>query len=384
MTSGLVNKPIYEPIMHQLLERMEAGEPLRIVGGQFPAAHYADPEHLALERRTLFADRPHMAALSSDLPEPGSQLTRDQLSVPVVLTRDDAGLVHALANVCTHRGAQVVGDGRHCHRRMSCPYHGWSYDLEGTQVGLPDNESFPEISIPRPGLRALPVLEEHGLIWVGAGLDSPPPVPGLGALGPEVAALRPEEHQHWRTHRFDLALNWKLVMDTFLEGYHFATLHRNTVFPLFVPNLGHAERFGPHLREVLPRRSLEELRGTAPDSWDLVPHSAIIYLLFPNTVIVVQLDHIETWRIYPDWSDPGRSIVDLDFYLPELPSTDKAVDHWERNWKLTIDTVIHEDFAAMAGVQRGLASGVIETLTAGRNEPALAMFHQALLEALPG
>ena len=81
-------------------------------------------------------------------------------------------------------------------------------------------------------------------------------------------------------------------------------------------------------------------------------------------------------------TDPGRSITDLDFYVPELPETDSARTHWERNWQLTIDTVIREDFAAMAGVQRGMASGVLERTTIGANEPALARFHEAIAAAM--
>ena len=384
MISGRANQAIFEPITQLLLDQMDRGEPWRSEGGHFPASHYADPEHLALERRTLFTEVPQMVALSSDLPDVGSQITRDQLALPVVLTRDADGAVHALANVCAHRGAQVVDDGRHCSRRMSCPYHGWSYDLDGTHVGLPDNESFPELSVPGPGLRELPVREQHGLIWVTPSLGAADVDPAMDVLGPELAALDFVDHHHWRTHRFELALNWKLVIDTFLEGYHFPTLHRDTVFPLFVPNLGHAERFGHHLREVLPRRTIETLRTLPTEDWDLVPHSAIVYVLFPSSVIIVQLDHIETWRISPDPVDPGKSTVDLDFYLPELPATESALGHWERNLDLTISTVINEDFAAMAGVQRGLSSGVIDSIVAGRNEPALAMFHQSLLEALPG
>ncbi len=266
---------------------------------------------------------------------------------------------------------------------MTCPYHGWTYGLDGTLVGLPDAASFPQFTTPQPGMRPLPVHEAAGLIWVVPSLTGGSADPLLGALADEIDAYGAIDHHHWRSHRFDLGLNWKLVIDTFLEGYHFSTLHRTTVGPLFVANLAAVETFGSHVREVLPRRSLAELADSPRETWDLVPHSALVYVLFPNTVFVVQIDHLETWRVYPDPTDPGRSIVDLDFYVPELPVTDSALRHWERNWKLTIDTVINEDFAAMAGVQRGLSSGVLDSITAGANEPALAAFHRALL-ANPG
>jgi hypothetical protein len=107
-----------------------------------------------------------------------------------------------------------------------------------------------------------------------------------------------------------------------------------------------------------------------------------VYVLFPSTVFVMQVDHIEMWRVAPDLVDPGRSICDLDFYVPELPVTESAVRHWERNWQLTIDTVVDEDFAAMAGMQRGLESGAIDAMRIGANEPALGLFHAALADAL--
>ena len=96
----------------------------------------------------------------------------------------------------------------------------------------------------------------------------------------------------------------------------------------------------------------------------------------------MQIDHIETWRVQPHPTDPGRSVCDLDFYVPDEPIAESSERHWELNWKLTIDTVEQEDFAAMAGVQRGLASGAIDQLRFGANEPAVTYFHQSLAEAL--
>ncbi len=96
----------------------------------------------------------------------------------------------------------------------------------------------------------------------------------------------------------------------------------------------------------------------------------------------MQIDHVETWRVRPPPTDPGRSICDLDFYIPDEPATVSSEHHWEKNWRLTIDTVIDEDLAAMAGVQRGLESGAIDAIRVGANEPALGFFHAALHEAI--
>lgn len=374
-----VARPIIQILLDHLAERRSwTTHPTTV-----PSANYTDPGHLAAERARLFTSRPQAVALSPDLPEPRSTLTRDTLGMPVVLTRDDDGIVHAFANVCAHRGAQVAADGRGCHRRLTCPYHAWTYDLAGTLVGIPDREAFPDLDVPSPGLKPLPVHEEHGVIWVVSDVSGHvSPDPGLGVIADDLAAFAVDSHRYWRSHRFELDLNWKLVIDTFLEPYHFAALHRNTVGPLFVANLCYADRSGPHVREVLPRQSLADLESEPPETWDVVPHSALVYVLFPSTVFVMQIDHIEMWRVAPDPVDPGRSICDLDFYLPDASMTESATRHWERNWQLTIDTVIDEDFAAMAGVQRGLESGAIDALRIGANEPALGFFHTALAEAL--
>jgi len=375
-----------QPIVRTLLDHLEKRTSWRVDSTtHVSAGDYADPGHLALEKDRLFRRLPQVVALSSELGEPGSYLTRDSLGLAVVVTRTREGSVAALVNACRHRGAQVAA-GSGCSRRLTCPYHSWSYEHDGTLAGVPDSGSFPEVVIPSPGLVQLPVAEVAGLVWM---IPNPSAVAhepdlgvaaGLGPIAEDLDDFGLERMRHWRSHRFELELNWKLVIDTFLEPYHFSSLHATTVGPYFIPNLCVAERFGSHVREILPRRSLVELADVPPDEWDVVPHSAMVYVLFPNTVFVMQLDHVETWRVYPDGDDPGRCVCDLDFYVPD--GSEAPERHWERNWKLTIDTVIDEDFAAMASAQRGLSTGVLEHIVAGTNEPALGMFHRSLGDAL--
>ena len=379
---------ICQPIVQTLLDHAHSRKSWRVDSTtRIPAAHYSDPTHLALEKKRLFRRMPQVMALSSELAEPGSYVTRDPLGMPVIISRTRGGEIVACLNVCAHRGAQVV-EASGCSRRLTCPYHSWSYEHDGTLAAIPDATAFPGIEAPGPGLRRLPAIESNGLIWVIPDFDANPVdadlgvVDGLGPIADDLDNFELAQMQHWRSHRFKLDLNWKLVIDTFLEPYHFASLHANTVGPYFIANLCFAERFGYNVREILPRKSLTELKGMAPEEWDIVPHSAMVYVLFPNTVFVMQIDHVETWRVYPDGDDPGRSICDLDFYIPM--DSDESVQHWERNWRLTLDTVMDEDFRAMAGVQRGLTTGGTDGAVAGTNEPALGMFHRALADALAG
>ena len=178
-------------------------------------------------------------------------------------------------------------------------------------------------------------------------------------------------------------MNWKMVVDTFLEPYHFPVLHPQTVHPLFFPNLSLFEPFGPHLREVFPRRTIVELRDRPESDWDLVAHTAVIYVLFPSTVIVMQADHAEIWRIFPDADRSDSSVVHLHFYIPEPAETDSArAHHWDRNLELVLRTVEEEDFPTGEGIQCGLRANAQTEIVYGRNEPALQHWQRTVAGAI--
>jgi hypothetical protein len=113
----------------------------------------------------------------------------------------------------------------------------------------------------------------------------------------------------------------------------------------------------------------------------VLKHVAIVYELFPNTVLVWQGDHMETWRVFPG-KTPDESVMHASLYIPEPAATDKAKRHWDRNMKLLLDTVEKEDFPLGEDMQRGFHSDAQDHLLFGRNEPALAHFHRSVHEAL--
>ena len=346
-------------------------------------AAYASPQRLALEKQILFRKYPLLMGMSGQLRARGDYLTDDYSGVPIVVVRDRAGAARAFLNVCRHRGARLVDGCGNAGRVFSCPYHGWSYGLDGKLMGIPDQDSFAGMDKAGRGLVELPLVERDGLIWVlpevNGELDL---VKHLGALGPELASYGFGDYHHYETRVIRRKLNWKIVIDTFLEPYHFGVLHADTVGPIFFPNLCLFEGFGPHLRETLSRRSIEALRQQPEAEWDLVPHTALVYVLFPNTVLVMQADHVETWRVYPADDKVDECVMYLDFLIPEPADTDKAKLHWDRNMDLTIRTVDEEDFPVGEGIQSGFAAAAQTALVFGRNEPALAHFQRSINEAV--
>jgi hypothetical protein len=117
------------------------------------------------------------------------------------------------------------------------------------------------------------------------------------------------------------------------------------------------------------------------DEWEVLPHIIAVYRLMPNTVLVFQSDHLETWRMLPG-ETPDRSRIEFAFYTPEPVRTEKARSYWQKNYNLAIKTVLDEDFALGERMQRGFMSGLQKEVIYGRNEPALIHFHQRLQAAL--
>lgn len=348
-----------------------------------PVESYIDPQRLKAEKEILFRDYPLLAGFSCQLREPGTYLTDDYSGVPVLLVRGRDGALRAFVNVCRHRGAKVATGCGNTGRTFVCPYHAWSYDLTGKLVGIPDRRNFDGIEPAEHGLVELPAAEKYGMMWVRHAPGGPIDVDDyLSGLGPEFAAYGFADYHHYETRTLRRRMNWKLVVDTFLEPYHFAALHKDTVGPIFFPNLCLFHPFGDNLRETLPRRSINELRALPEREWDLITHTAIVYVLFPNTVFVMQADHVETWRVYPADDSTDECVMYLDFYIPEAATSEKAKRHWERNMDLAIRTVAEEDFPTSEGIQFGFHSGAQRHVTYGRNEPALAHFQKAVARAI--
>ncbi|MCA0242505.1 MAG: aromatic ring-hydroxylating dioxygenase subunit alpha [Proteobacteria bacterium] len=350
----------------------------------FDGQTYRDPQRARLEREQLPQRFPVLAALSGDLPQPGSWLACDHGPRPLLLTRAEDGVVRAFANQCRHRGAQLGRAGAApctAARRINCPYHGWSYGLDGALLGVPDGASFEGLPRETHGLLPLPVLERDGLVWAMA-------EPGReAALAAYVDSLCPDlRHydlraaRHFSTVPIDGAFDWKLGMDTFLEAYHFAVLHRDSVATVFRPNLCTLDTYGWGSRGVLARHSLnaESLRADG-----LLPHCAAIYVLFPYTVFFWQGDHFEIWRVMPA-AEPGRARLSFSLYAPGPIDTDSARRHWQANVDLALSVIEAEDFPIAAGIQRNLDAGAAPPVVVGANEASLLWFHAGLLRALRG
>lgn len=341
-----------------------------------PVNVFTDPQRLDDERQLLTV-APNLVGLSGLLPEPNTHATVDIAGRSILLTRDQEGDVAAMLNVCAHRGARIAsscGEGA----RLTCPYHGWTYHLDGRLAARRRSEFF--VDVAEDNLTAVPVLEQNGMVWVSA---TPGETIGGDLLSGAEVELDPFDLGSFRLFdsiEFERPMNWKQPIETFAETYHLATLHRTSLDPWLFSDNSVFDAFGNHGRMIAVRRSIEELDDTPRDQWDLLPHATIIYFIQPNTVMIHQRDHIELIRSNPG-SDPNTARMSVSFYIP--PDSPHPDEYWEKNFQILLDVTDAEDFTTAAAAQQGFYSGAFESIVIGRNEPALQHYHRGL-QALLG
>lgn len=353
-----------------------------------PVSAYTDPDRAAAEWRTFFLGHPQVLGLSGDLPGPNSFFTSSDLGVPILCTRDEAGVFRAFLNVCRHRGVIVEGGERGSRRSFTCPFHAWTYDAQGRLVAIPKPDQFGPIDCAKHGLTALPAVERHGLLWVS--LDREGAVDPDALLGPELS----DELASWGLKdcarigeaRYPHACNWKLANDTYGETYHFDVLHRHTLAPLFFGNVQTYDTYGANHRMGLCMRAIDAMRSEPEDSWRVLRGVLPVYFLFPNIQLIVSGDGPILVRIYPDGENPNDSRSEISWYtFPEetrLAPPDGVQGHLGGRMQGFASIIQAEDYVVAASSHRGALAGAQEHVVFGRNEPALHHYHSVFNAAL--
>jgi choline monooxygenase len=330
------------------------------------ARHYFGEEMLERERRGVFGRSWQLVAHRGQLAEPGDHVVEDVAGTPVLLLRGRDGVLRAFPNVCRHRAGPLApcsGKGMHTVR---CRYHGWLYNQEGQLLGAPEMQDAEDFDVRGVRLPPLRVREWQGLVFLALSDDVPAFDEVYGGIVERVAPLDLSALRYTRRDTWDVACNWKVYIDNFLEGYHLPIVH-------------------PGLSRVLDYRAYD----TELFAWYSLQHSplrnndgiygdgqAFYYFVYPNVMLNIMPGRLQTNRILP--LGPGRCRIEFDYYYAQDPDALARIAK-DRGFS---DEIQAEDIAICEAVQKGLASGFYE---AGRlcpkREGGVWHFHELLRAA---
>lgn len=346
-----------------------------------PSSWYLDPAVCVLERRAVFGQSWLMAGRASTVAESGSFLTTEIAGEPIVVVRDHAGVLRAFFNVCRHRAAPVVVEPEGRASKLRCRYHGWTYDLAGCLTGTPEFDGVADFCREDNGLVEIAAAVWGPLVFVHQG-DKPPALSEYLAPLPDWAADRRLEALRFAERReYDLACNWKVYVDNYLDGgYHVNTIHPGLAGVLDYKQYrteiagNTAVQLSP-LRPPSPSQAAGEAEGVAAVR---TGSEAAYWWVFPNFMLNLYEGVMDTNVVLP--LGPDRCRVVFDFYFAD---TREAAAGFMRESIAVAERVQREDVEICEQVQRGLASRSYDTgRFSVRREAAGYHFHRLLAERL--
>jgi len=334
---------------------------------------YFDPERYRREVALMFRKQPVIVAFSGQLRRPGDFVTHDQTGQPILVARGTDGVLRAFLNVCRHRGMKLE-EGEGCKRAFACPYHAWTYGLDGALRHIPGEDGFPGLDKAGHGLVPVAAVQErNGIVFVTQ--DEPLSDGPLGDL-PEVLT---DDYVLFNKIEFDDRANWKVLGETSMEGYHIKALHNQSFYPYGYDNLNVVELHGRNSRIVFPFRRIEKLRNLPREEWSTQGRITDVHQLFPNTHVSVLSSHAILIILEPVSPSETHWVV---YQLAPRFKNGKPLDieQARKDANFVQESGILEDRHAAREIQAGLASGANTHFTFGHYEQAIGHFHRHLTE----
>jgi len=346
---------------------------------------YTNPEQFEREKLELFRNYAQFVGPTCLIPNPGDYYAFDDIGIPILIVRAANGSLNAFVNICSHRGAPLTecASGQAKKGKMfSCPYHGWSYNLDGELVGIPfGKDGFPDVDRSKLGLKPLQVEEKHGMIFVMPNPDKTFDIDEvLGGIQERLDGFGFEDHHYLGVKQVHTDFSWKLNMDTFHEYYHFEYLHPESVGAMAYSNLATYKQYGRNHSMGSATLNINDLKEIPEEGWKPREYSSYVNFIFPNTVIFVVNDHFQTWRVYP--VSPDRSVVYHSMFIPNKPKDAEEQKTFEDYFQLINDIAVAEDYGLVDKVHRGLKAGIDRKVIIGRNEPGVQNMHKQLHDIL--
>ena len=338
-----------------------------------PADNYYSQERFDAEIAML-KRLPVAYCPSAALPDKGSYIARSSAGTPLVVVRGLDGVVRAFINACRHRGMQVAS-GSGCSRAFVCPYHAWTYNLEGNLKHIPGQEGFPGVDPEQHGLVEVSAREKGGIVYVMQ----------KGEITEDMLEdcldyFSPEQ-QMFETEEMVDEANWKILNETLMEGYHIKSLHSETFYPYGLDNINLVEIYGANSRVTYPFRRIEKMRDVAPDQRRIDGLVTSVYLVFPTASVSVLSKHTNLAILEPLSPTSSRWVL-YRMVNRAVDGKDIPLEEAQRDALFVGDSGQIEDREAARAIQQSVSSNGNTHFTFGHFESAIVNFHQHLAKYL--
>lgn len=374
--------------VHTIFESLEKQKNKTDADGithQIDTNRYTSKERLKKEKETILKNYPIITGAAAQLKEGGDYFLYDITGLPIMIIKGKDGVIRAFLNLCRHRGVRLLEEKEgQIKRNIVCPYHAWSYDTQGCLKGIFHPQGFHDVD-----------AESHSLIeldcWVRLGMVFVVPNPKSKGKhnidewlkevyeiteGFDFGEMIPYHHQTG-----ELACNWKLLVDGGLEGYHFKIAHATTIGKYFLDNLSINTSNQLHSSIIFPKRAIKKIVDQSPSEWNFRKVANILIHIFPNTIILIEPDHIMVVTFFP--IDEKTTQTQSFMLIPSEPTTQKEKDYWDLNAKI-FWTAIEED-NEMAVLQQKSFNGYADmTMTVGSYEKLIVQFENLVDAAMDG
>ena len=369
-------------------------DPDPLDGWSLPAWTYRDPEFFDLEKERVFAPSWQIVCHRNDLPKPGDWHTLEIIGESVIVVHGSDDKLRAFTNVCRHRGSRLVGGRSGCSSRLVCPYHAWTYDLDGALVGVPDCASYQGLDKALHGLVPVDLEIWRGFVFIRLERGGPSVT---AMMAPYEAIIEPyrfsELQALGRVTERPRAVNWKNIGDNYADGLHISVAH---------PGLSRlfGKSYGVEAAEHVDRM-WGELQDRPSANWSEGAYQRLL-----PTVSYLPTDHQSSWHYFKLWPNVALDIypdqIDFMQWLPLSPTQSlireisyaapnpHAPEDWHRqmraarycNWRINRQ-VNAEDTALIEGVQRGMASRSFSIGPLSEKEVCLRRFCKRMRSLIP-
>lgn len=335
-----------------------------------PPAAYTRPEVFPAEVAAIFRREWQCVARVDQLAGTGDFLCADLAGLPIVLTRARDGALRALSRICLHRAMPLIAGSGNVPR-LVCPYHNWTYDLDGSLRSAPMMEGIEGFDTRTCRLPSLAVEVWNGFVFVNPDPAAPPLAPRIEVLAGKLAGYRCGQRVRAGSATFDSPWNWKLLVENFIEAYHHTGTHRQTLEPLFPARAATVEdnAGAPWALLRMPGHAVDGNTAASP---------LLAAAVFPTLLLAASAEGVYWYQLEPAAHDRMRLTIHL-LLLPE--QRDAAGADGVRQLMEQVCHIHREDLEALEGVWEGLHSPLADQGRLSLHERAIWQFNRFWTDA---